>query len=140
MILAVTQLAPIFPNELGKNWKIKEEHKKKLAWICWEAHHAGAKFPGPMQPFGRLCWFHDNSRPSLEPQASPGFFVGWHMEPGFQYRGVLLVANYQKMLQGITQLTQVEGIEGEIGDNPVEYRVPLCPGEERGFVNLFSRP
>ena len=55
---------------------------------------------GPIQPFGRLCHFWDKSeastKHSLAANATPGLFLGWKIEFGCRYRGVLLVLDYDK--------------------------------------------
>ena len=99
IILSLCQMCPILPTDLDENGKTLPESEYKLTWTCWMAHHGGKKFTGPEEPFGRLCYYYGRSNPSLQAQASPGLFVGWFLEPGCNYRGVLLIADYQKMLQ-----------------------------------------
>ena len=61
----------------------------------WEAHF-GEPFRGPLQPFGRLCYYlaKPNETHPLEPRTKPGFFCGWKLEFGARYRGGLLVLDY----------------------------------------------
>ena len=101
MALNISQLAPILPSEKDKDGKVKPEFKEKSNQTCWRAHHGGDPFTGPIQPFGRLCYYHDKTRHPMEPQASPAFFVGWRIDPGCKYRGIVLVADYDKLIKGV---------------------------------------
>ena len=61
----------------------------------WEAHF-GKPFEGPLQPFGRLCYYlaKDGETHPMAPRTKPGFFCGWKLEFGARYRGALLVLDY----------------------------------------------
>ena len=55
-------------------------------------------FEGRRLCFGQLVFFRKKSatRGTLEPNMSPGLFLGWRIDPGLRYRGVLRVLDYQE--------------------------------------------
>ena len=55
-------------------------------------------FEGRRLCFGQLVFFRKKSatRRTLEPNMSPGLFLGWRIDPGLRYRGVLWVLDYQE--------------------------------------------
>ena len=55
-------------------------------------------FDGRRLCFGQLVYFRKKSatRRTLEPNMSPGLFLGWRIDPGLRYRGVLRVLDYQE--------------------------------------------
>ena len=55
-------------------------------------------FEGRRLCFGQLVYFRKKSatRRTLEPNMSPGLFLGWRIDPGLRYRGVLRVLDYQE--------------------------------------------
>ena len=55
-------------------------------------------FEGRRLCFGQLVFFRKKSatRRTLEPNMSPGLFLGWRIDPGLRYRGVLRVLDYQE--------------------------------------------
>ena len=57
-----------------------------------------APFEGRRLCFGQLVYFRKKSatRRTLEPNMSPGLFLGWRIDPGLRYRGVLRVLDYQE--------------------------------------------
>ena len=55
--LTLTQRAPILPWEKDDSGKVLEKYRAKESQTCWECHHDGSKFDGPIQPFGRLCFY-----------------------------------------------------------------------------------
>lgn len=60
-------------------------HEKTL----WEAL-TRSKFDGR-----RLCFSQYTIGRRLRPNAAPGLFLGWRIDPGFRYRYVLKVLDYQ---------------------------------------------
>ena len=56
------------------------------------------KFDGVRLCFGRLVYYRRKSptKRTLEPNMSPGLFLGWRIDPGFRYRNVLRVLDYQE--------------------------------------------
>ena len=55
-------------------------------------------FEGRRLCFGQLVFFRKKSatRRTLGPNMSPGLFLGWRVDPGLRYRGVLRVLDYQE--------------------------------------------
>jgi hypothetical protein len=93
--LAVSEFAPILPHERGANGEPLDAHLTKAKWTCWQAFHNGSAFTGPIQPYGRLCFYRDTSGHPMTSPALPGFFAGWRLERGVRYRGVLLIFDYE---------------------------------------------
>ena len=56
------------------------------------------KFDGMRLCFGQLVYYRRKSptKRTLEPNMSPGLFLGWRIDPGFRYRNVLRVLDYQE--------------------------------------------
>ena len=100
--LPVTHWAPILPTEQDADGNLLPAYKEdKENRTCYEAHHKGLQFYGPMQPFGRLCFYLDRQRSHpLMSVTRPGFFCGWVLEAGFRYRDTLLIADYSQMRTG----------------------------------------
>ena len=82
IILAICQPAPILPTERDEEGNVFPEHKHKVGKSCWQVHHYGETFKGPIQPFGRLCFYLDKQQHTLAAQASAGLFLGWKIESG----------------------------------------------------------
>ena len=58
VIFSVCQPAPLLPHGLDDDGNpATEEAKLKAQWSCWQAHHHGEPTMGPLQPFGRLCYY-----------------------------------------------------------------------------------
>ena len=36
----------------------------------------------------------------MEPTAKPGFFIGWKLESGLRYRGILRILDYDMVVKG----------------------------------------
>ena len=96
--LSVTQPAPILPHEKDAAGNVLQEHEHKVNKSCWHVHH-GEPFPGPLQPFGRLIYYLSRDHP-MEPTTKPGFFIGWRLESGLRYRGVLRILDYDTVVAG----------------------------------------
>ena len=63
----------------------------------WEAL-TKSKFDGMRLCFGQLVYYRKKSQTkrTLEPNMSPGLFMGWRIDPGFRYRNVVRVLDYQE--------------------------------------------
>ena len=85
--------APILPYEKDAAGNTLPGNPK-IGKSCWEAH-TGTPFDGPLQPFGRLCYYLDTDTHPLLPQTSPGIFCGWRLESGMRYRGALQICDYE---------------------------------------------
>ena len=96
----ITKPAPILPHEKDAAGNVLEEFKAKSEMTCWECHHNGERFDGPVQPFGRLCWYVDKDAHPMDPQTSPALFVSWRLESGLRYRQTLIVINYDRVRKG----------------------------------------
>ena len=57
-----------------------------------------APFEGRRLCFGQFVYFRKKSAThrTLEPNMSPGLFLGWQIDPGLRYRGVLRVLDYEE--------------------------------------------
>ena len=57
-----------------------------------------SKFDGMRLCFGQLVYYRRKSptKRTLEPNMSPGLFLGWRIDPGFRYRNILRVLDYQE--------------------------------------------
>ena len=55
-VVTITKTAPILPSEQNAAGQPRPEFEWKAKLTCWEAHHNGEPFTGPIEPFGRLCW------------------------------------------------------------------------------------
>ena len=86
------------PHEKDAAGNVLPEHAHKVGKTCWRVHH-GEDFSGPLQPFGRLI-FHLSKEHPLEPTTKPGFFIGWRLESGLRYRGVLRILDYDTVVKG----------------------------------------
>ena len=98
--LSVTKSAPLLPWELNAAGLPLEAAKTKSKQTCWECHHGGEQFTGPIQPFGRLCSYWDkgpeSNRHPVSPNKKHGLFIGWRLDLGLRYRGILLMLDYDK--------------------------------------------
>jgi len=92
--LSITQPAPIADSEKDAAGNVLERFRAKADLSCWEAHHRGSSFTGVKQPFGRLCYFLDRATHPLMPTTVPGLFLGWRLERGLRFRGVLYIGDY----------------------------------------------
>lgn len=56
------------------------------------------KFDGMRLCFGQLVYYRKKSptKRTLEPNMSPGLFMGWRIDPGFRYKNVVRVLDYQE--------------------------------------------
>ena len=95
MIMNVQRKASMLPWELDLAGNPIPSKRAKALQTCWEAFH-GSEFEGPIQPFGRLCWYlsHRPTHPMM-PRTTPGFFLGWRLEHGIRYQGVLMIGDYK---------------------------------------------
>ena len=60
----------------------------------WEAL-TKEPFNGRRACFGQLVWYRKKgSKKTLDPNMAPGLFLGWRVDPGMRYRGVLRVMDY----------------------------------------------
>ena len=80
IVLSVLKMAPILLSERDSTGQVLESAKPKLSMTCWEAHHKGDAFTGPIQPFGRLVYYYNRHNHPMMPTTSPGFFMGWRLE------------------------------------------------------------
>ena len=56
----------------------------------WEKT-TGHEFRGPSYVLGQLLWYRSKSADKFKSNAIPGMFLGWRIDNGFSYRGVLKV-------------------------------------------------
>ena len=94
MALALDQPCPLLKHEKDDAGNVQEAYKHKANWTCWQAMRKGEPFCGKRPIFGQLVYYLDDKQHTLEPRTSPGIFVGWKLETGMRYRGVLIVADY----------------------------------------------
>ena len=74
--LSITEPAPILPHERNAAGQVLDLYAPKNNQTAWECFHNGAAFEGPIEPFGRLCFYRDPTKALLTEQASPVFFHG----------------------------------------------------------------
>ena len=90
----ITAPASILPSEREEDGQIREgELKAKQS--SWEAFHKGEPFIGKRPPFGSLVYYKSSGHP-LGNNTIPGLFVGWRIESGMRYRGVLHILDYER--------------------------------------------
>lgn len=68
----------------------------------------GSDFPGMILPFGALVYFlpphsHRDDLPKFGPNTVAGIFVGWHLEPGYGFRGDYLVIPISAFQNSLSQ-------------------------------------
>ena len=80
--LAARMPAPISPSERSEDGSARAGWQWKENMTCWECHHGGEPFLGPLEPFGRLCYYRDPKEHVLDPPIPPGLFIGWVLETG----------------------------------------------------------
>ena len=140
VVLAISQLAPLLPHEKDDDDKPKPEFVEKSNWTCWRAHHRGATFKGPLEPFGRLCHYYDASKHTLEPQSSPGLFVGWRIESGCRYKGVILVADYERLRQGdFSSLHSLRALPEKEVFFPTDLCFPFAEARQAALRTITSQ-
>ena len=138
--LAITKPAPILPQERDAAGNVLEALEWKTKMTCWQAHHDGTPFSVPIQPFGRLCWYLDKSGHTLMPPTVAGLFVGWRLESGLRFRGVVLIANYDKVRKDGFQNRFVNSIPDKEVYFPPELVFPFAEAEgNRIAVDVYSR-
>ena len=87
---------PFLIHELDASGNLLEAYRHKREWTCWQALTGGEEFPGKRPIFGQLVFYKDKDQDNaLMPNTSPGLFIGWRLESGLRYRGVLYVADYE---------------------------------------------
>ena len=101
--LALKQPCTIHEWEKDASGITLEAFRYKENWTAWMAFHEGEEFVGKRPLFGQLIYYLDKKANSLMPPTSPGLFVGWRLDSGLRYRGVLLVADYSLIRQGILE-------------------------------------
>ena len=74
IMLTVTRLAPKLPNEVDVSGESLQRFKEKHSQTCWEVHHNGEKFLGPIKPFCMLVHYLDRSKThKMRKNTKPGF-------------------------------------------------------------------
>ena len=108
--LNVTKKAPIlgWEKDPSRSSGIKEHAESKATWTCWQAHNGGKDFEGPTEPFGRLCYYLqlDPDHPMM-PTTRPGLFLGWRIDFGVEFGGILRIGDYEWFRQGKFSMTRV---------------------------------
>ena len=130
--LCVTQPAKIYPWERDASGEPLEAHRHKLNSTAWEVQQGGAPFTGPLQPFGRLCYYWDRKAHPMEPTASPGLFIGWRLESGLRYRDALLVLDYEVARKGSWREDRFQALSQKEVFFP---RDPICSSGKRATTN-----
>jgi len=107
LALSISKAAPILPWEKETGGRILDAYKQKSKQTCWECHHDNKAFEGPIEPFGRLCYYLEKANHTLAEKTVPGLFVGWRLESGMRFRNVLKVINYENARKGNFQQRSV---------------------------------
>ena len=74
----------------------------------------------------------------MMPRTSPGFFVGWRIESGIRYRGVLHVLDYKQAQQGNLTLSHVKSVPEKEVIFPEKLEFPLKAEYDRKRLSIAS--
>ena len=122
MSLSLKQPCPIHKHERDAAGNVLPAFKHRLKWTCWQAFHGGEEFAGKQPIYGQLCFFLDDKAHTLQPRTTPGLFIGWKLESGLRYRGVLLIADYETIRTGKYRWRSVKSLH----EKEVYFPEKLC--------------
>ena len=76
----------------------------KNTTLHWKIH-TGKEFDGIVEPFGRLCFYRDDSKQQpVVPRETlghkRGLFTGWVIDSGIRYRKQIIIVNLENSKQG----------------------------------------
>ena len=134
--LSITQLAPIYEWERDAHGALKEEFAEKDNSTCWEVHH-GESFEGPLEAFGRLCYYKSSS--NQHPAAAntvPGLFAGWRLENGLRFRGVCYILDYAQAVEG--NMTHLKSVPSKEIMFPSELVFPFAVAKAASLRTMSS--
>ena len=134
--LSVRQRAPIHAWEKDAAGNVQDQYKHKEGLTCWEVHHNGDKFLGPSQPFGRLMYYLNRAGHPLMPTTAPGLFVGWRLENGIRYRGVLMVADYEAVRTNGFLRRHIKSVPDKEVYFPADTVFPFAEARSSALRNL----
>ena len=134
--LAITQDAPIYPHERGADGRVLDQFSFKLGRTCWEVLSKGDPFTGPLQPFGRLCYYWNHKAHPLDANGAPALFIGWRIESNMRYRGVLLVIRYYKAKEGDWSVNSIIACPEKEVFFPKELTFPFAVAADTALRNL----
>ena len=98
--------------------------------------HGGNQFTGKRPIYGQVVYYLDQKQNTLLSKTSPGIFVGWKIESGYRYRGVLLVADYEVLRKGIFQWGRVKAIHEREVHVPGELCFPFAEARAKALKDL----
>ena len=135
--LSIVKAAPIHEWERSANGSVLPEFADKQRKTCWELHF-NERFPGPRQPFGRLCFYlhRDVSRHPMAPSTRAGLFVGWRLESGLRYRNVVWIADYESCRKGDFNKRFVKSVPEQEVHYPLECVFPFAEARDRATKEL----
>ena len=126
--------AYIMPTEREEDGSIKEgEPKAKQS--AWQCFHKGDPFVGKRPPFGCLVYYKQHGHP-LGPNAIPGLFVGWRIEKGLRYRGILHILDYNRAQTGDFDLRNLRTIPEQEVFVPPEPTFPFTEARKTDIHNM----
>ena len=70
------------------------------------------------------------------PKTSPGLFIGWRLESGLRYRGVLFVADYERVRKGEFDWKRVVAVHEREVYNPPELTFPFAEARRAALKSL----
>ena len=134
--LSFTTKAPVHPNDTEETKAFKEGK------TCYEVANKGDPFEGYRIPLGALVYYKPPKHrelPAFDPRTLPGIFCGWRLDPGYKFRGVHYILDYESLREnrkGCGRPIQVYTTE------LVMPEVFVFPLEQRSIsrLALFSEP
>ena len=93
------------------------------------------EFRGLFNILGKLLWYRSKTADKFKPNATPGMFLGWRIDNGSFYRGVLEVLDYNDMLARKATVVEVNDREVCLRDAVV---FPLADAAEVALANFSS--
>ena len=138
MALALKQPCPMHPHDKDKSGNILPHAKHRTNWSCWTAFHGGEQFTGKRPIFGQLCFYLDDKAHTLMPRTSAGIFVGWKLESGLRYRGVLQIADYETLRSGSYKWNQIKSIHEKEVHFPEEPSFPFAVARDKALEDMST--
>ncbi|CAE6955300.1 GIP [Symbiodinium natans] len=120
-------------------------------WDFAVAHFDAEDVPPRELILGQLVFYRARADSKFGPNAKPGLFAGWRLEPGFLYRSVVYVLDLAKVRFKLGSWEEVISVpEAELyvrsGDpvfplkNAAEHTLQLCGGEDFAIPDPLPLP
>ena len=140
MSLVMSQPCPIHSHERDEAGNIRDAFKHRENWTCWQAFHGGEDFAGKRPNFGQLCYYLDSRQHTLMPKTSPGLFVGWCLESGLRYRGVMFIADYETVRHGNFDWKRIVTVHEREVYVPEELTFPFAEAQKAALTTVSPPP